>query len=230
MEETKFEKAYNLNVSEKTEKKEGLTYLSWAWAWAEFKKIYPDATYQVEMFGDYSNLPFVYDDKLGYMVFTSVKADGVTHSMWLPVMNGANKAMRSEPYVYQTKYGEKTVEAATMFDVNKTLMRCLTKNLAMFGLGLYIYAGEDLPEVEAENKIQENKPQEIKYETIKEPVNTAKDYFKPKDEPIVPSKKFVFTPKSSAGAKMMQGMNATAKEIVSEGKPVDEIDVDGIPF
>jgi hypothetical protein len=61
-------------------------------------------------------------------------------------MDGANKSMTNKSYTYQTKYGEKTVEAATMFDINKTLMRCLTKYLAMFGLGLYIYAGEDLPE------------------------------------------------------------------------------------
>jgi hypothetical protein len=67
--------------------------------------------------------------------------------MWLPVMDGANQAMKSESYEYSTRYGVKTVDAASMFDINKTLMRCLTKNLAMFGLGLYIYAGEDLPEV-----------------------------------------------------------------------------------
>jgi hypothetical protein len=63
-------------------------------------------------------------------------------------MDGANKAMKQESYSYKTKYGEKWVEAASMFDVNKTIMRCLVKNLAMFGLGLYIYAGEDLPENE----------------------------------------------------------------------------------
>jgi hypothetical protein len=61
-------------------------------------------------------------------------------------MDGANKSMLKKPYSYKTKYGDKTVEAATSFDVNKTIMRCLVKNLAMFGLGLYIYAGEDLPD------------------------------------------------------------------------------------
>ena len=65
-----------------------------------------------------------------------------------PVMDGANKAMKNKPYSYTTRYGEKSVEAATMFDINKTLMRCLVKNLAMFGMGIYIYAGEDLPEVD----------------------------------------------------------------------------------
>jgi hypothetical protein len=79
---------------------------------------------------------------------TEVTIGGKTLDMWLPVMDGANKAMKDKPYSYTTRYGEKTVEAATMFDINKTLMRCLVKNLAMFGLGIYIYAGEDLPEAE----------------------------------------------------------------------------------
>lgn len=86
------------------------------------------------------------------MVYTTVTIDGITHEMWLPVMDGANNAMRFEPYSIKTKFGDKPVAAATMFDVNKTIMRCLTKNLAMFGLGLYIYAGEDLPEETEDEK------------------------------------------------------------------------------
>jgi DNA-directed RNA polymerase subunit RPC12/RpoP len=66
--------------------------------------------------------------------------------MWLPVMDNANKSMKLEAYTYNTRQGDKTVEAISMFDINKAVMRCLVKNLAMFGLGLYIYAGEDLPE------------------------------------------------------------------------------------
>ena len=149
-----FEEVYKINVNEHTEKKNNLTYLSWAWAWAEFKKAYPDAEYEIKRFEN--GLPYVYDENTGYMVFTSVTAGGLTYEMWLPVMDGANKAMKDKPYTYQTKEYkngkptgnmiEKTVESATMFDVNKTIMRCLVKNLAMFGLGLYIYAGEDLPE------------------------------------------------------------------------------------
>jgi hypothetical protein len=142
---SKFEELYNLNVNGKTEQKNGLTYLSWAWAWAEFKKVYPEATYEVVKF---DGLPYAYDTNTGYMVYTKVTADGITHEMWLPVMDGANHAMKSERYEIQTKYKKIPVEPATMFDVNKTIMRCLTKNLAMFGLGLYIYAGEDLPETE----------------------------------------------------------------------------------
>ena len=85
------------------------------------------------------------------MVFTSVTIEDLTHTMWLPVMDAANKAMKSTSYTYNTKFKKDIpVEPATMFDVNKTIMRCLVKNLAMFGLGLYIYSGEDLPEIETE--------------------------------------------------------------------------------
>ena len=151
---TVFDELNAINVNGKTEKKKSggtdLNYLSWTWAWAEVKKRYPEAHYEIVM---HNGLPYVYDENTGYMVFTTVTIDGITHMMWLPVMDGANKAMKNQPYTYATKYnGEKTVDAATMFDINKTIMRCLVKNLAMFGLGLYIYAGEDLPEAEVEEQ------------------------------------------------------------------------------
>ena len=151
-----FEDLNGLNINGHTEKKkvEGkeLTYLSWPWAWAEVKKRFPDAHYTIWKNAD--GLPYTEDPLTGYMVYTSVTIDGITHEMWLPVMNGANRAMRRVPYEYTTKFGKKSVEAATMMDINKTIMRCLVKNLAMFGLGLYIYAGEDLPEVEQEEQRQ----------------------------------------------------------------------------
>ena len=131
---SKFEEITKINVNEKTEKKGNLTYLSWAWAWAEFKKVYPDAQYEVVKFAD--GKPYYHDEKTGYMVYTKVTAEGLTYEMWLPVMDSRNRALLD----------------ATMFDINKTIMRCLTKNLAMFGLGLYIYAGEDLPEGEDKPK------------------------------------------------------------------------------
>lgn len=140
----KFQELYSLNVNQYVEKKNDLSYLSWSYAWAEFKKIYPDATYEVKK--DAEGRCYFGDELFGYMVYTSVTAGGLTYEMWLPVMDGANKAMKPLAYTYQTRYGEKTVEAMTVFDVNKTVMRCLVKNLAMFGLGLYIYAGEDLPQ------------------------------------------------------------------------------------
>lgn len=140
-----FETLSKVNVNDHTEKKNGLTYLSWPWAVSEIGKAYPDFTFEVKKF---DGLPYVYDERTGYMVYTEMTINGITREMWLPVMDGANKAMKSEPYSYKTKYGDKYVEAATMFDINKTIMRCLVKNAAMFGLGLYIYAGEDLPEEE----------------------------------------------------------------------------------
>ena len=140
----KFQELYSLDVNKYVEKKNDLSYLSWAFAWAEFKKIYPDATYRIAK--DEQGRCYFGDENIGYMVYTSVSAGGLTYEMWLPVMDGANKSMKLNAYTYQTKYAEKTVEAISMFDINKTVMRCLVKNLAMFGLGLYIYAGEDLPE------------------------------------------------------------------------------------
>jgi len=146
-----FEELYKINVNENVEKKNGLSYLSWAWAWAEFKKVCPDATYTIRQFDN--GLPYVHDANTGYMVFTSVTSGGITHDMWLPVMDGANKAMKNTAYTYDTKYKKNlVVDAATMFDINKTIMRCLVKNLAMFGLGLYIFAGEDLPEGEEQQE------------------------------------------------------------------------------
>lgn len=140
----KFQELYSLDVNKYVEKKNELSYLSWAYAWAEFKKIYPDATYTVMK--DENGRCYFGDESIGYMVYTTVSAGGLTYEMWLPVMDGANKSMKLNAYTYQTRFGEKNVEAISMFDINKTVMRCLVKNLAMFGLGLYIYSGEDLPE------------------------------------------------------------------------------------
>lgn len=133
----KFEEVYAINVNDKTEKKGQLTYLSWAPAWAEFKKVYPDATYKIDQF---NGLFCTGNEKVGYMVRTEVTAGEQTYEMWLPVMDMRNN----------------TVLAPKMTEINKTIMRCLTKNLAMFGLGLYIYAGEDLPEEESgeDNKVK----------------------------------------------------------------------------
>ena len=145
-----FETLFNINVGEHIEKKNGLSYLSWPFAWSEVKKIFPDANYKVKLFGE-NNLPYVYDESTGYMVFTSVTINDLTHEMWLPVMDNSNKSMKSVKYTYDTNYRKNVpVEPASMFDINKAIMRCLVKNLSMFGLGLYIYAGEDLPEKDSE--------------------------------------------------------------------------------
>ena len=154
-----FNALYSLDLNDKLEKRDDndkLSYLSWANAWAEFKSAYPSATYRI-IKNPSTNLPYFSDSNIGIIVYTEVSCDGVSHEMWLPVMNGANKAMKEAPYTYQVwdsykkQYVEKTVQAATMFDVNKTIMRCLVKNLAMFGLGLYVYAGEDIPSSDEPN-------------------------------------------------------------------------------
>ena len=145
-----FETLFSINVGNHIEKKNGLSYLSWPYAWAEVKKRFPDATYSVKLFGE-NNLPYVYDENTGYMVFTNVTINNLTHDMWLPVMDNFNKSMKSVKYTYSSNYRKNAcVEAASMFDINKAIMRCLVKNLAMFCLGLYIYSGEDLPENESE--------------------------------------------------------------------------------
>lgn len=122
-----FNKVSSIDVSKMTEEKNGLTYLSWAMAWKEFCKVYPNARYEIVK--NENNLPYFKDDEVGYMVYTRVTVDELTHEMWLPVLDFKNKPMMKP----------------NMFDINKTIMRCLTKNLAMFGLGLHVYTGEDLP-------------------------------------------------------------------------------------
>lgn len=148
-----FNSLYKITVNDVVEKRNKLTYLSWAWAWAEVSKICEEVDYEIYRDPE-THRPYLFDEKTGYMVFTSITVNGVKRDMWLPVMDGANKAMKDKPYTYEvndyqwnneTKKKEivgkieKRVEAATMFDINKMIMRCLVKNLAMFGLGLYIY-------------------------------------------------------------------------------------------
>ena len=175
----------NLDLSNKCEKRDQLTYLSWANAWSEFKSAYPSATYRI--LKNESGLPYFSDPNLGIMVFTEVTVDDVTHQMWLPVMDSKNKAMKLTPYTYQVwdnykkSFVEKTVQAASMFDINKTLMRCLVKNLAMFGLGLYIFQGDDLPEKSTDDTPQQQQMQRPVQQAvdplagIKNAINSAND-------------------------------------------------------
>lgn len=134
-----------------TEKKKDLTYLSWSHAWNAVASKY-DASYEVVKF---DGKPYFFDESLGYYVETKVTIEGNIRTMQLFVMDGANNAMTNSSYKYTTKYGDKTVEKATMFEINTAIMRCLTKNLALFWLGINIYAGEDLPLIDDEgNAIQ----------------------------------------------------------------------------
>lgn len=133
--ETIFKTLNSINVNEHVEKKNNLTYLSWAWAWAKIKEHYPSATYTI------------YENAMGWnyhsdghtcWVKTGVTINDLEYIEYLPVMDFRNASI--------------PVEKVTSFDVNKTIQRSLTKACARHGLGLYIYAGEDLPEDEKESK------------------------------------------------------------------------------
>lgn len=140
-----FDQLASINVNGKTEKRNNFTYLSWAWAWSEFKRLCPDAKFEVIRDSETNKLYTV--DEFGIMVQTRVTTKDETHEMWLPVMDHSNNAMKNLPYEISFRNGKKiTVQPASMMDINKAIMRCLVKNLAIFGLGIYIYAGEDLPD------------------------------------------------------------------------------------
>lgn len=129
----------SVDVSEKIEKKGKLTYLSWAWAWGELKKRHPDATstvYETENGMNYFN-----DGKTAW-VKVGVTVNGIEHIEYLPVMDMGNQ--KSMP-----------LERVTSWDVNKAIQRAITKAIARHGLGLYIYAGEDLPEEPKKGKKSE---------------------------------------------------------------------------
>ena len=120
-----------VNCNGHTEKKNNLTYLSWAWAWAEVKKLYPNASYTIY---ENANQWNYFTDGKTCWVKTGVTIEGLEHIEYLPVMDFRNSSIPADK--------------VTSFDVNKAIQRSLTKACARHGLGLYIYAGEDLPEEE----------------------------------------------------------------------------------
>lgn len=132
-----FSKLNSINCNDKTEKKNGLTYLAWAYAWGEVKKLFPDATYTI-----YENAQgwFYHTDGNTCWVKTGVTINGIEHIEYLPVMDFKNRSI--------------PVEQVTSFDVNKAIQRSLTKAVARHGLGLYIYAGEDLPDEGEQQEVQ----------------------------------------------------------------------------
>lgn len=131
-----------INVNEHVEKKSNgrveLSYLSWAWAWAEVKKAYPEAFYTIYENADGWNY---HTDGRTCWVKTGVTIEGLEHVEYLPVMDNRNKSI--------------PVNEVTSFDVNKAIQRSLTKAAARHGLGLYIYAGEDLPEAVANDTLND---------------------------------------------------------------------------
>lgn len=164
MEKNYFTELNNINVSDKTEKKNGLTYLSWAWAWGEVKKLHPTANYTIyERETEFGPVNYFTDGKTAW-VKTGVTIDEVEHIEELPVMDFKNKSI--------------PLDAITSFDVNKTIQRSLTKALARHGLGLYIYAGEDLPEEEATKKIEKEQIEKIRKLIPEENMDAMLKYYK----------------------------------------------------
>lgn len=135
-----------VNVNQYTEKKGRLTYLSWSNAWGELMKLYPDSSFRV--YENKDGHPY-FADQTGVMVKVSVTVQKVERICWLPVMDNRNNS--------------KKIEQTTTRDINDTIMRCLAKAIALHGLGLYIYQGEDLPkDVSTEAESDESKQPEQK--------------------------------------------------------------------
>jgi hypothetical protein len=167
--DTTFESLLKVDVTKRVKVKgtgkQAQKYLSWTYAWEMIKKTFPDANYKVLNNSD--GMPYFADD-FGIIIKTEVTINNETLSMWLPVLDGAMKAMKRTEYAYKVKkyvgvypnakwhgdFDDKFVEAATMFDINTATMRCLVKNFAMFGLGLNLYTGEDFTEIETINLAQ----------------------------------------------------------------------------
>ncbi len=143
-EKSVFQKLYDIDATDRMLQKQNLSYLPWATAYSEVMKEFPEMTYEIVKYGE-EQLPYL-NTPLGLMVTTKVTINGITREMCLPVMDSNNKSMKDVEYTYTVKSGERTVAPATMFDVNKSIMRCLAKNLAMFGLGLHLWTKEELPE------------------------------------------------------------------------------------
>lgn len=147
-----FETLSAINVSGKTEKKNGLTYLSWAYAWGELCKVYPTATYKVhERDTQWGPCNYFTDGRTAW-VKVSVTIGDLTHTEMLPIMDYRNKSI--------------PLDKVTSCDANKAIQRCITKAVARFGLGLYVYAGEDLP-----SSVEYSDP--IQAQPVQQPVEKA---------------------------------------------------------
>jgi len=163
-----------------------LDYISWAVAWREINKALPNSkiTYKIHQFGEgIEQKPYQFDPLTGYMIYTTVTIDNSSHTMYLPAMDSRNNAMKDKAYEIKTKYKTVTVEPATMFDINKTIQRCLVKNFALFGFGISLYAGEDLPEQQSPEEVKKQQEQSDRkknarytFEELKDKYENCKSY------------------------------------------------------
>lgn len=201
MDKNYFTELNSVNVNDKVEKKGNLSYLSWAYAWGEVKKRYPDANYKIyERDTEFGPVNYFTDGRTGW-VKTSVTINGIEHVEELPIMDNRNNSM-----IY---------EAITSTDVNKTIQRSLTKAIARHGLGLYIYAGEDIPEAEDAAKEEEvEQGKEIAKEASKAAGNEAPASTVGKDA-VVPAA-------APAGASVAE-LNKLIKAIGTYAKKIKQV-------
>ena len=134
-----------VDMSQHIKAVQGQRYIPWSDQWSELLKHYPEATFLVHEneVGD----PFTVS-VMGVMVKVSVTIENLTHTINYPVLNSYNKSLKLDPYVYKTKKGDVTVQACSTFDINTSIVRALTKCIALHGLGLYVYRDELQPEIE----------------------------------------------------------------------------------
>lgn len=159
---TLFEQLFTRNVNDRVEKKTAgkatLSYLSWAWAWAEIKKVDPKASSVIHEFplegNEHIMVPYLKTPN-GYFVKVSVTIQNHTETEWLPVMDENNNALGTDAMVWSKEKNDKgksfkvkeRLPEPTAMEINKAHKRCLVKAIALHGLGLYIFSGEDLPEI-----------------------------------------------------------------------------------
>ena len=155
-----YEVLSKINVNDKTETKNGLTYLSWAWAWGVLKQNYPSASYTIYENKDGWN--YHTDGKTAW-VKTGVTVENIEHIEYLPIMDFRNKSI--------------PLEQVTSFDVNKAIQRSLTKAISRQGLALYVFAGEDLPEdnsAESTTKVTDFKANKVASTIVGDPEQKAR--------------------------------------------------------
>lgn len=164
-----FESLNKINVSGHVEKKGGFSYLSWPYAVAELRKHHPDATWEVKRF---NNLPYM-QTPMGYFVEVEVIVNGIAMSQIHPVLDNRNQVIK-EPSV---------------FHINTSIQRCLVKAIALHGLGLYIYAGEDLPMDEDVQETNKKPPVSVQNNKTNQPTPRKESYVKQAVEAFIEQEK-----------------------------------------
>ncbi len=160
-----------IDVNDKAEEKNGMTYLSWAWAWGKLKDNYPEATFKKHI---HDGMAYIKDEKGNAFVEVTVTVEGISATELFPVLN----------------YNNKPIQNPNAFEINTALQRGLAKAIAYHGLGHYIYAGEDLPQSDGEERQSKVKTKEV-VDTIQEtaptpppPESTTPDVLSAKDDTV----------------------------------------------